>query len=644
MKNIGWYFPVENNPSDRYVDEFADSKFSTDRWASFTREIIQNSLDVADSSLDPHMPVLVKMNYKILTKEMIPGCDQLEASISRAVEGAISKKSNKQTINRYQKALELIASNCIPCLKVSDYMTLGVKSGRDNEWGALVYDEGKSCKNRPGSAGSHGVGKKAPFIISALNTVFYSTYNKANEFLFQGKTSLINWDDEDGITRNGKGWYGIIDNENDDRKKKITNLSNEQKPIIDDFFTRNNEYGTDVTIVGVLLNDLDKIKERIINSVLENFFIAIKNHQLSLEIFGEYISDDNLDECVQKYYITNQRNFIRQEGIEKSVFGNLLNYYKAYSEAPITFDVSANGVRYGKCYVYLSLENDKNRKYYCIFRNHGMKICDVDLSNAEQPFSAVVYLDDCPEDNLPLEERLNARLSDVENAAHDTFVTDDEEFKCDPITKILVDNIYSNVKNIILDKTKIEATEETPLEGLDDMLAIQGILTTKLTAKKVAIKKRKNRIKKKSTGKRADDYEQGVTAIGGSDVEKKHKHNGEHKPAMEGDDFKATLFKKFAFEPRFVRTGETYNLILKPTENAMADIRIMPISVEGTLNYIPNVITSAKSGSLELKVEDNVIKNVALRKDIRTSVTITILNNYDYALECDVFVGGNSDD
>lgn len=643
--NIGWYFAIENDASDRFVDEFADSKFNIDRWVSFTREIIQNSLDVADPDLEPRQPVFVKMEYMEFTKADIPGCSELEDCIRKALNGAIENRSNRQTINRYQRALELLETNKIPCLKVSDYRTLGVKSGRDEEWGALVFDEGKSRKNRPGSAGSHGVGKKAPFIISALNTVFYSTYNKADEFLFQGKTSLINWNDDHNVTRSGKGFYGIVDENNPDRKKRVSHLSKDDRRGINPFFVRDDVLGTDVVIVGVALDDVEKIKSRIINSVLENFFVAVKGHLLELDVFGQEIKDDNLDDCITQYYQTSQRNFTRIEGMERSIFGNLLNYEKAFSEEPITFDLAVDGVRYGKCSLHFLLENDKNRKYYCIFRNHGMKICDVNLSKAEQPFSAVVYLDDCPEDGLQEEKRLNARLSEVENAAHDRFVVDDEEFTVDPITKSLVEQIYTKVNEIILDKTKIEATDETPLEGLDEMLAIQGVLESKLSSQKITVKKRKNRIRKKGLGKKAEDYEEGVTNVGG----RTRRHNpffneGENKPAKEGSDFKATLFRKFSSEPRFIRVGDTFKLILNPTEDAVADVKILPISVEGSINYIPGLVVSANDGDHDLSFEDNVIKDVVFKKDKSTSITIKILNNYNYALECDAFVEGKSND
>ena len=45
-----WYFAKTNKPSDTMVDEFSDSKSNLNKWNSFAREIIQNSLDVFDDS------------------------------------------------------------------------------------------------------------------------------------------------------------------------------------------------------------------------------------------------------------------------------------------------------------------------------------------------------------------------------------------------------------------------------------------------------------------------------------------------------------------------------------------------------------------------------------------------------------------
>ncbi len=55
--DIRWFFSDELSPSDELVDKFADSKFEVNKWGSFTREIIQISLDAYD---DENKPLIVK--------------------------------------------------------------------------------------------------------------------------------------------------------------------------------------------------------------------------------------------------------------------------------------------------------------------------------------------------------------------------------------------------------------------------------------------------------------------------------------------------------------------------------------------------------------------------------------------------------
>ena len=639
---IGWYFPIETNASDRYVDEFADSKFSIDRWVSFAREVIQNSLDVKDDKIYPPQPVLVKMECQELTIDEIPGCTELRDCIEKAMKGAEEKQSNKQTIKRYKKGLDVLAQPKIFCFKVADFNTKGVASGRDAEWGALVYDEGKSVKHRPGAAGSHGVGKKAPFIISALNTVFYATLNKNGESLLQGKTSLINWNDDAGQTRSGKGWFGYKDEDNVDRRLKVGPIISPNQDDFHPFFIRKEQYGTDVIVVGVSFDNFEDTKKRVINSILENFFVAIYHNDLELEVFNEHIYSGNLGEYVDKYYLTSKKNVSKVSGLETNIFGNLLNYYRAFLNEPISFDVVHNKKRYGRCKIYFSLENDKNKKYYCIFRNHGMKIRDIELSSSEQPYSAVLYIEDLKEDELEENDRLNARLSEVENAAHDDFVITDEDFECDPITKELVKFIYDQTKSIILEKTKIEVLEDTPLSGLDDMLSIQGILTSKLSNKQPPkVNKRKSRIKKKGAGNKGSDYERGTTSVGGK--KRKHKKGeGENNPAEKGDTIKATLFENFKTEPMFIKTSNGYNLILTTNEDILADIKISPITVEGDLGYMPKLLVEAEMNGNKLTISDNTIKDVNFAKDHLYNISISIQNNYNYSLECELYVGGKN--
>ena len=65
-----WYYADNMSAEDILVDEFADSKFGIDRWNSFSREIIQNSIDAVDDESKP-VEVVFDLN-KELSLENIP--------------------------------------------------------------------------------------------------------------------------------------------------------------------------------------------------------------------------------------------------------------------------------------------------------------------------------------------------------------------------------------------------------------------------------------------------------------------------------------------------------------------------------------------------------------------------------------------
>lgn len=67
-------------------------------------------------------------------------------------------------------------------LRVSDYNTTGLKGAfSDNKitpWKSLVQGNAFSVKSTDNVAGSYGIGKAAPFVVSGLQTVFYRTYDE----------------------------------------------------------------------------------------------------------------------------------------------------------------------------------------------------------------------------------------------------------------------------------------------------------------------------------------------------------------------------------------------------------------------------------------------------------------------------------
>ena len=384
--NIGWYFSDDLSPSDELVDKFVDSKFGIDRWSSFAREIIQNSLDAQDDESKP-VEVIFDLNKELSISD-IPGCNRTKEILEKCMKAA----TNKQTKGSYKVGLDVLDKEKIYCLKISDKNTKGVKTGREEAWGAFVFDEGKSIKQRPGSAGSYGVGKKVPFIISSCNTVFYATKNKYSvgddeysDCLLQGKTTLISWTDNDGKRKNSKGWYGVID-ESADPKNRVNPIVASNDNDINPYFIRKDDYGTDVIIVGVNIYDNEAdVTASIISAVLENFFVAILNENLVVKVLDEVINKASFEKMFRKYYRTQSET---KNGLE----GCLRVYQGEADESHKIYDKNANCL--GRIDIYFGLGNEHNKKYYTIVRSHGMRITDYRLNKAGQPYTAVVYIDE----------------------------------------------------------------------------------------------------------------------------------------------------------------------------------------------------------------------------------------------------------
>ena len=178
---IGWRFPPTNGGR---VDGFNDpgiAYFAGSPLSSLARETLQNSLD-ARGTLG--MPVHVSFELINLSSVDI-GRDELSEAIIASSQAA---QGDPMAERGLQIADDLIGEESIPCLRVSDSNTTGL---RGDQWRTLVKMQGVSLKPEvEGAGGFHGIGKYAPFAVSDLRTVFYWTcyQQNGNEVEhFQGK-------------------------------------------------------------------------------------------------------------------------------------------------------------------------------------------------------------------------------------------------------------------------------------------------------------------------------------------------------------------------------------------------------------------------------------------------------------------------
>lgn len=626
--SIGWYFSDEMSPSDELVDKFADSKFGIDKWSSFAREIIQNSLDAQD---DDEKPVKVTFD---LNKEL--GIDDIPEGrrIKDILKKCMDVATNKQTKNSYKVGLDVLSREKVYCLKISDENTKGVESGREKAWGAFVFDEGKSVKQRPGSAGSHGVGKKVPFIISSCNTVFYATKNKyfvdgemKSDSLVQGKTTLISWTDDDGKRKNSKGWYGVID-ENADPKNRINPIDFSQAEGINSYFLRNGEFGTDVIIVGVNIYDNElEVKSQIISAILENFFIAILEEKLEVQVFDELINKVNFDKLFRKYYKM-------QSEIKNGLEGCLRVYQGDPDKKEDIYDNYCNYL--GTVNIYFGLGNEHNKKYYTVVRSHGMRIVDYRINKASQPYTAVVLIEGT---------QLNELLSSLENAAHDAFVTKDENMEINPEAIWALDKVKSIVSQYILEATSIDEKDGQTIDGLSNIITIPGVISS-VKKKSTSPLVKKHGVATKGKGSKSKDYKEGKSGYGETDREKKKK-KGKNKPVKRGGNLDSILYDDFSIEPLFIKGETEYILKFSVNEDIKnAEILIHSIDFDGKEDdSICDYIESIYIDGTRRKVSNGKVSNVILKKEQIQDIRIKLKSDITYQLDVDVIkkVGGQDE-
>ena len=281
---IGWAFPPTNGGR---VDGFNDpgiAHFNGAPLASLARETIQNSLDALGTLGEP-----VHVTFEII--QLGPndlGRDELMHAIDQC-EQAATEEADAPAIQALRVARQTIEGDRVSCLRVSDQNTTGL---RGPQWQALVKKQGVSLKpDVNGAGGSHGIGKYAPFAVSALRTVFYWTcYQEDGREIehFQGKSVLMSHQNKDEETQ-GTGFYGIKEKCRELTGSSVPERFRQLKPGGDPI------HGTSLTISGFAA--ASDWRKRIATSVAENFFYAIDKG--NLEVLIEPEPHDDLFEITQ---------------------------------------------------------------------------------------------------------------------------------------------------------------------------------------------------------------------------------------------------------------------------------------------------------------------------------------------------------
>ena len=263
------------------------SHFTDDAFANLIREVLQNSLDHPEPGLGT-----VAVTFKTINVDPkdihAPGLlEHVQASLQEAQRG-----QSPDTARHYEEMAEMMSRDKIPCLAIVDENTTGL---RGENWQNLILREGMPDNTgKVTKGGSMGLGKHAPFNLSACNTVIYSSryVDKAARgrvCRMAGRSQLMTHEDpaETGARLQN---VGFLANHHEGYNQPI-----EGPRIPGPFQLR--DCGTGVFIIGFRGERFPEWVKLATKEILRNFFHAI--HVRALEIHlqdGEDAAPSTIDQ------------------------------------------------------------------------------------------------------------------------------------------------------------------------------------------------------------------------------------------------------------------------------------------------------------------------------------------------------------
>lgn len=398
MSTIKWDFPLLGTGNEQgYSNAGIETFKGTELIDNLAREICQNSLD-AKQSID--VPVIVSFSLKEFATDDYPALRSLRKSVD-GCKRFWGNRVKKVKENAFIQAMEdAFTDDKIKVLVASDYNTkglTGMNAGHDDDsaWRSLTSSDGSSDKEDNTSGGNFGIGKNAPFACSVFSTVFYNTTAIDGGVGFQGTARWISMIDDSGKKTQGIGHY--LNYCDETSWGPVT--PEDADGFAQHFQRAADQYGTDVIILG-FSGENEDWRTSITRAVLKNFFVAIVEKKLVVQVDGQEISDKTIGNIIEE--------FKDDHGLVKSKTRQL---YRAYTEPTETYHFSIlepNDVTF-KIRI-----DDSFSKVYANFRNNGMLI-DQYAKRSIPVFAAVLVVNDIGE------KKLSALLRDTEPPRHNVW-------------------------------------------------------------------------------------------------------------------------------------------------------------------------------------------------------------------------------
>lgn len=355
-----WVFPSRGYAETEGFSNAGLAEFKGNPLQALAREVCQNSLDAADGS---GKPVRVEFHKDFVEIDKFPGMEDMKKVISRC-ESFWGKDGDANTKNFIIKAKKALQGNKFFVLRVSDFNTKGVQGAFSDKnitpWGGLVKGNSFSVKSDEKNAqGSYGIGKAAPFVSSAIQTIFYRTYDKENVRAALGVARLMAheipesdcYPGEDKVRRS-VGYFG-----EDDNNKPSISIGG-----LDNLYNRT-EYGTDLFIPAFLYSTSDEEwVKKIMLEIVDNFLYSIYSGKLEVIIENRKLTKETLP-VMLKFLGNSAKNAMMFYDVIREDNSEVIEEVKKYYSL-------------GELRLRLLYKPDLSKKVLVV-RNSGMKIATI---------------------------------------------------------------------------------------------------------------------------------------------------------------------------------------------------------------------------------------------------------------------------
>lgn len=274
-----WYLPRLNGGEDKGLNDAGISNFKGSQ--HLARETVQNIVDAHDPQSNGN--AIAEFELLDVPTESLPGIETFEAIHSACAarvqeDFAASSSDDNAQVQFMDYGTSLLQQPSIPVLRIRDLNTVGLQ-GDDNQrssrWYRLI--RGQGTPNKEGaSAGTYGIGQRAPFAFSGLRMVLYSTMLADGEVRFMGKFILCSCNHpSDQYRTQNIGYFGMLTG---DENAPVESICNRDDIPIE--FQRDTP-GTDIFIIGFTQSDL---AQSVTHAILSDFYAAIHRGKIEVTI------------------------------------------------------------------------------------------------------------------------------------------------------------------------------------------------------------------------------------------------------------------------------------------------------------------------------------------------------------------------